>query len=98
MKLVSYMVAGSASFGALKDGGIVDLASRLGPSTPSLKAALQSDALAEAASIVAASTPDFAWADVTLLPVIPDPGKILCVGLNYVDHKKETGFNDLDNS
>ncbi|MEM6896177.1 MAG: fumarylacetoacetate hydrolase family protein [Pseudomonadota bacterium] len=96
MKLVSYMVAGSASFGAMKDGGIVDLAGRLGPATPSLKAALQSDALAEAASIVAESTPDFAWADVTLLPVIPDPGKILCIGLNYVDHKKETGRPDVE--
>ncbi|MEM1375689.1 MAG: fumarylacetoacetate hydrolase family protein [Pseudomonadota bacterium] len=96
MKLVSYMVAGSASFGALKDNGIVDLAGRLGPAIRSLKAALQSDTLAEAASIVAASPPDFAWADVTLLPVIPDPGKILCIGLNYVDHKKETGRPDVE--
>src|SRR5258706_9315918 len=29
---------------------------------------------------------------VTLLPPLPKPGKILCVGLNYIDHSKETGF------
>ncbi|MEM9901078.1 MAG: fumarylacetoacetate hydrolase family protein [Pseudomonadota bacterium] len=96
MKLASYMVAGRASFGALGAGGIVDLGSRLGPTIPSLKAAIQQGALAKAAEIDAKSTPDFAWADVTLLPVIPDPAKILCVGLNYVDHKKETGRPDVE--
>jgi len=29
--------------------------------------------------------------DVELLPVIPDPEKILCIGLNYATHVKETG-------
>lgn len=32
-----------------------------------------------------------AAADVTLLPVVPDPGKILCVGLNYAHHIEEMG-------
>ena len=41
-----------------------------------------------------ATLPDgasFAAADIVLLPVIPDPAKILCVGLNYAEHVKETG-------
>ncbi len=29
---------------------------------------------------------------VTLLPPLPTPGKIICVGLNYVDHSIESGF------
>ena len=29
-------------------------------------------------------------ADITFLPVIPDPGKIFCIGLNYEKHRKET--------
>lgn len=29
--------------------------------------------------------------DVQFLPVIPDPGKILCVGINYASHVRETG-------
>jgi len=32
-----------------------------------------------------------AWADLELLPVVPDPQKILCVGINYLEHVKETG-------
>lgn len=30
-------------------------------------------------------------ADVTLLPIIPNPAKILCVGHNYESHRQETG-------
>jgi len=30
-------------------------------------------------------------ADVRLLPVVPNPSKVLCVGLNYADHIAETG-------
>ncbi len=33
----------------------------------------------------------FARRDVHLLPVIPRPPKIICVGLNYRDHAEETG-------
>ena len=34
--------------------------------------------------------PDFGWTDITLIPVIPDPAKILCIGLNYAKHVAET--------
>ncbi|WP_062783420.1 fumarylacetoacetate hydrolase family protein [Novosphingobium capsulatum] len=37
------------------------------------------------------ATGHFALADVRLLPVVPNPGKILCVGLNYATHVAETG-------
>jgi 2-keto-4-pentenoate hydratase/2-oxohepta-3-ene-1,7-dioic acid hydratase in catechol pathway len=36
--------------------------------------------------------PEFALSDVTLLPPIPRPHKLLCIGLNYIDHSKESGF------
>src|SRR5262249_47611353 len=29
--------------------------------------------------------------EVTLLPPLTDPGKIVCIGLNYADHIGETG-------
>ena len=32
-------------------------------------------------------------ADVTLLPVVPHPGKIVCVGLNYKAHAEEGGYD-----
>ena len=36
-------------------------------------------------------------ADIEWLPVIPNPDKILCVGLNYEMHRKETGRAEVDN-
>jgi 2-keto-4-pentenoate hydratase/2-oxohepta-3-ene-1,7-dioic acid hydratase in catechol pathway len=32
-----------------------------------------------------------AMTSVTMLPLIPNPGKIVCMGLNYADHAKEGG-------
>lgn len=32
-----------------------------------------------------------AFGELDLLPPVPRPGKILCIGLNYVDHAKESG-------
>ena len=74
---------GTASFGRLDGETIVELAS---DAAPSLKAALTDGSLA-----TLADGASFAAADVVALPVIPDPAKILCVGLNYAEHVKETG-------
>ncbi|MGE4339772.1 MAG: fumarylacetoacetate hydrolase family protein [Pigmentiphaga sp.] len=35
--------------------------------------------------------PDYQLADISWLPVIPEPAKILCIGTNYHDHRTETG-------
>ncbi|WP_203333689.1 fumarylacetoacetate hydrolase family protein [Planococcus beigongshangi] len=35
----------------------------------------------------------FALSDITYLAPIPEPEKIICVGLNYLDHCKETGMD-----
>lgn len=74
---------GTASFGRLDGETIVELSS---DAAPSLKAALTDGSLA-----TLADGASFAAADVVALPVIPDPAKILCVGLNYAEHVKETG-------
>lgn len=74
---------GTASFGRLNGETIVELAN---DAVPSLKAALTDGSLA-----TLADGATFAVADVVPLPVIPDPAKILCVGLNYAEHVKETG-------
>jgi 2-keto-4-pentenoate hydratase/2-oxohepta-3-ene-1,7-dioic acid hydratase in catechol pathway len=85
MKLASFeRPDGSASWGVVKDGGIVDL----GAEAPSLRAALSNGvAFADAAGRRA----DHAVDAVSLLPPIPDPDKILCLGLNYASHIRETG-------
>ncbi|MGF7150063.1 2-keto-4-pentenoate hydratase/2-oxohepta-3-ene-1,7-dioic acid hydratase in catechol pathway [Sphingomonas zeicaulis] len=75
---------GTPSFGRLDGEQIVELATPGG--AVSLKAALIDGSLAGLTDGTR-----FARADVVLLPVIPDPAKILCVGLNYAEHVKETG-------
>ena len=92
MKLVSYRRAGKAAFGAIKEEGIVDLASRM-PALADLASLLADDAaLEEARRLVAtAVAADFPLADVELEPVIPRPNKIICVGINYVAHAAEAG-------
>src|SRR3989442_3631737 len=45
----------------------------------------------EEARKAAGSPADYKESEVTWLPVIPNPGKIVCVGLNYEEHRQETG-------
>lgn len=90
MKFISFTRLGKAGMGALVDGGIVDLTGRIRPGIDSLKALIAADLLTEAADYANARAPELTPGDVTLLPVIPDAGKILCVGLNYETHRAET--------
>jgi len=46
---------------------------------------------ADAAAKVAPASSHLSLRDIQLLPVIPNPGKIVCMGLNYADHAKEGG-------
>lgn len=75
---------GTPSFGRFDGEQIVELAAAGG--LRSLKAALVDGSLTRLADGAR-----FARTEVVLLPVIPDPAKILCVGLNYAEHVKETG-------
>lgn len=90
MKLVSFSRNGQPGYGAVTAQGVVDLGAILGARYADLKALLAADAVAEAAAAVQGRAADFALADVELLPVIPNPGKIWCCGLNYGEHVRET--------
>jgi 2-keto-4-pentenoate hydratase/2-oxohepta-3-ene-1,7-dioic acid hydratase in catechol pathway len=95
MKLISFVSSGNASFGAIvnppANDRVVDLKPALGARFADLKSLLADPAgIAAAQSAVAAAGDGIALHDVTLLPVIPNPGAIWCVGLNYRDHVAET--------
>lgn len=87
MKLASYRSGGRDSYGLVRDGGIVDLGSRL-KSIPDLKALLE-HGLDVLDSISPDIPADFSVAEVDFLPVIPNPGAIFCVGLNTQSHFDE---------
>jgi 2-keto-4-pentenoate hydratase/2-oxohepta-3-ene-1,7-dioic acid hydratase in catechol pathway len=91
MRLVSFRHANAAKFGALVEGGIVDLSTRLASRWPSLRAAIAAKALGELAAAAKGASADFKLEDVELDPVIPNPDKILCIGLNYASHVGEVG-------
>jgi 2-keto-4-pentenoate hydratase/2-oxohepta-3-ene-1,7-dioic acid hydratase in catechol pathway len=95
MKLVSFVSSGTPSFGAIVNAPandrVVDLKPALGARFADLKSLLADPAgVAAARGAVAAAGAGIALRDVKLLPVIPNPGAIWCVGLNYRDHVAET--------
>jgi 2-keto-4-pentenoate hydratase/2-oxohepta-3-ene-1,7-dioic acid hydratase in catechol pathway len=91
MKLISYRRAGKDCFGAVAGEGIVELTHRL-DGVPDLAALLANAALLEQArKLVGEARPDYALDNVELAPVIPRPGKVVCVGINYVEHAAEAG-------
>jgi 2-keto-4-pentenoate hydratase/2-oxohepta-3-ene-1,7-dioic acid hydratase in catechol pathway len=94
MKLVSYVLDGVEQVGVIgRDSGVVSL-SRRAPALPrSLRGILAAgaEALARAQAVASAEESDHALAEVELLPVIPDPPAVWCVGVNYDDHRQETG-------
>lgn len=74
---------GTPSFGRLDSETVQDLGAQGA-------AAWLKDAVAGDLSALA-TTATYARAAVRLLPLIPNPNKILCVGLNYATHVAETG-------
>ncbi|MBL4892002.1 MAG: fumarylacetoacetate hydrolase family protein [Rhizobiaceae bacterium] len=89
MKFISFVRCGQPGFGLLQEQGIVDLTGKIATHIKTLQDALTFDRLSDADKF-ADRHADFTLSDVTLLPVIPNPGKILCVGLNYETHRAET--------
>ena len=90
MKLVSYSINGQASVGALIDERVFDLRRRLPPGIADLRTLLQAGGFEQAALALRGATADYAVSEITFEPVIPNPGKILCIGLNYENHRVET--------
>ena len=90
MKFVSYLHQGKPGFGAVVGGGIVALRETPAAPVADLRAAIAGDMLGAAARYASGLRPELAFDAVTLLPVIPDPGKIWCCGLNYAEHVRET--------
>ena len=95
MKLSSYKTAQGESYGIVTAKGIVDLKRYLGNQYPDLKSLIAGNAFSQAVQYAGAA-PDYQASDVTWLPVIPNPDKIVCVGLNYQEHVVETGRDNTE--
>ena len=91
MKLISYHLNGQDGYGAVVGDRVVDLREIFGARAPDLKAFIAADLVSEALAKIAAAKATLPLAEVKLLPVIPNPDKIFCIGLNYGEHIRETG-------
>ncbi|MEA5090046.1 fumarylacetoacetate hydrolase family protein [Solidesulfovibrio sp.] len=99
MRLVTFAHASGPRIGVRLGDVLVDL-TLAAPGLPTnMKAllALGDAGLQDAAQAAAAAGSDcqLRFSSVRLLPPVPDPGKILCVGLNYVDHAIEVDPKSL---
>jgi 2-keto-4-pentenoate hydratase/2-oxohepta-3-ene-1,7-dioic acid hydratase in catechol pathway len=88
MQLASYKMRGRPSFGAVVGDGVVDLRSRLSRFS-SLLEVFRAGALNEARTTLDGVRPDLPLSEVELLPPLPTPEKILCIGINYVNRGKD---------
>jgi 2-keto-4-pentenoate hydratase/2-oxohepta-3-ene-1,7-dioic acid hydratase in catechol pathway len=96
MKFATFKAHGTATWGVIDGADAVDLGTVLRDRYPDLKSVIASNVLHEAAE-QAGDARRFPLAEIEWLPVIPNPDKILCVGLNYEMHRKETGRAEVDN-
>jgi len=88
-RLATYSVDGSPKYGAVTDGGVVDLSAPFGKEYPTLREAVAAGALTKLAEAAARRSPDHALDAITWLPPIPAPEKIICIGVNYPDRNAE---------
>jgi len=89
MKLITFERAGGTSYGAVKDDGVVDLGARLGRDAPTLLDLIGNELVNRARNIAGREKPDFALDSIRLDRPLPAPGKMLCVGVNYLDRNAE---------
>jgi 2-keto-4-pentenoate hydratase/2-oxohepta-3-ene-1,7-dioic acid hydratase in catechol pathway len=94
MRIVTYRSERGARAGVLRGGAIVDAWDALGGDGSSVRDLLASDRLGEVEGI--ASGGEIALDEVEVLQPIPDPDKIVCIGLNYRAHAAEAGVEPPD--
>jgi 2-keto-4-pentenoate hydratase/2-oxohepta-3-ene-1,7-dioic acid hydratase in catechol pathway len=90
MRIVAFDHQGAPRLGVVDGEAVIDLA-EAAPDLPRELAALlrREDGLAAAASAANSARREFKG--LRLLPPVGNPGKIVCLGLNYVDHAAEGG-------
>lgn len=94
MKFVSFIHQKKASYGVVSGDDVVDLGKKFGKKYPTLRVALLDGALNALKKAAKSMKPTLKMSKILLLPVIPDARKIVCVGLNYREHRAETGRPD----
>jgi 2-keto-4-pentenoate hydratase/2-oxohepta-3-ene-1,7-dioic acid hydratase in catechol pathway len=88
-RIATFAIDGSARYGAVVEGGIVDLSASFGKQYPTLREVIAAGALTQLVEHAAGRAPNYALDAITWLPPIPSPEKIICIGVNYPDRNAE---------
>jgi 2-keto-4-pentenoate hydratase/2-oxohepta-3-ene-1,7-dioic acid hydratase in catechol pathway len=89
MRILSFRTDEYASWGVVKDDGVVDIGKLLGKQIDTLGDALRAGALARVRELADAREPSLALDEIHYLPTVPDPEKIICIGINYGNRNEE---------
>ena len=100
MQSLTFKSGNALKLGLVTDAGVIDVEAAnaaLGTSVPTDVNAFVAGGATGAADLIAkAAGKSGAWlldrGSLTLGPVVPDPGKIICIGLNYAKHAAETNM------
>lgn len=98
MKFTTFHQAGLDRLGLIDGDHVIDLHQAQPQVNADLRLALKSgvDLAAAAQNALASNAPRLPLASLQLSPITPEPGKIICLGLNYFDHAKEGGRDKPD--
>ncbi|MBL8289228.1 MAG: fumarylacetoacetate hydrolase family protein [Rubrivivax sp.] len=98
MRFVTYLRGAQPRLAVVDAASIIDLADARPGVAADLRAALSAgaDLRLEGAAAIASGAARLELAEQRLAPLVPEPGKIICLGLNYFDHAKEGGRDKPD--
>ena len=94
MKFASFEADGRRTFGVVCDDSLIEASEAFRARYADLRAVLAADALADLAAESGGQT--FDASSVEYLPTIPNPDKVICVGVNYRPHLEEMGRDPPD--
>lgn len=94
MKFASFNVGDIAHYGPVSGEVVHAVPDRMRGQFPDLKSAIAGHALEQVSAAALRDGTPYPLASLQYAPVIANPGKIICVGLNYRAHGDETGRPD----
>ena len=89
MKFISFLHNKEAKYGVINNNLVTDLTGKVLEAN-TLKELIQKKGISDAKKYSAENPGNINLDEIEYLPLIPNPGKIICVGLNYSEHVKET--------
>ncbi|MGH2983191.1 MAG: fumarylacetoacetate hydrolase family protein [Solirubrobacterales bacterium] len=93
MRIVSYRSSDGDRAGVETEDGVIDAGELLGAGRLKVRELIASGRVGELAKVAAGGGSAAPISEPKLLPPVPDPEKIVCIGLNYGAHAAEAGID-----